>query len=976
MALKTYSYSSGSEFANIVRDIMRAGRDDNLRFVVPSRKDKHYWPGHENHNLWTWQDIYDDIAYDHRRHVLSPPDHFLILRDILNYAIRHYSEKAALLPGLKRPGFLSVISDDIRELLNEAVRPEQLINNPESDNPSEFLLYDVYSQYLDYLKTNDLLDSAQVYTAAYDEILENQEWGRDLVMVFAGFMSFNHGQLELVRAIVDRCRDTVIIKPEAYMSGFHDAASQFGIKSSPQKSSGRIIIIPSAEPGLEPEIIARTLSLWQSGEWQNGGEFPGFDAVGLMIDEGRQEQFAEALTRYHIPYGFMKGITINQTLPGKILSSLRHLSMRQFPSYDTAIMLTQPCFAGSGFPVMRAYKAGRSGLERWAEYLSERVNDPEEKLHDAFYSAMLAIEAIGKFCGAMKAGNTPSRIIRAFSEFLNAPGLWLNREDCIADFPEFDETRRITASAIQTVDEKVLALSELLPDLGRVGDEKLSGDAAYDFLEDWCKNSHVRAAIQLSNSVRIFMGQPPVLAFFPVWIMSGVTSKSWSPNVQSSPLLGNEERRLLREKGTYLPTTKEDAEQKEALFRRLIQAGESLTIISRPLLDDEGRPVSESPFMQKFVDDMTDWKCEKLNSEGINILLGSDGYTFPKIDAGNSASSREVPHVSARAYSVAASNIQELLGCPFLWWQKNRAKLYQPDSELVSPAEWGNMLHKYWEFVWKNYRQDMTSSGTHFVSIAKQEWDRLAKADDEAYSKFSHLLNDGRLKRRLEGVKFRAERLAGVQGQILDALHAKYEHESILLEDEAQMYTVADGIKFLGQCDRIEILRKHDGSRFALIADYKEGRKKSSSYDEGMDDISGRTWNTEPERCEFKHGLQLSLYAALFGRNYDCTLSGVYILGHEDGCVFGTFGSDTAGIFAGLMPYNSKGEKVIPSTDIEGRKTEGEYAMQCAVRVLKSGDFAPEYSLGPCRYCHIKSLCRKGEFRGEIVDTDDADSEE
>ena len=263
--------------------------------------------------------------------------------------------------------------------------------------------------------------------------------------------------------------------------------------------------------------------------------------------------------------------------------------------------------------------------------------------------------------------------------------------------------------------------------------------------------------------------------------------------------------------------------------------------------------------------------------------------------------------------------------------------------------------------------------------IARQEWRKLTDSKEvaEEYEKFHRLVADTRLRRKLDSIHFRVERLAGVQAAILDGLHgAGYIHRDILLEEDAHLMTHYDGVTFLGQCDRIEILRKPDGSRIALIADYKEGRKKSSSYDEGMDDISGRTWNIDPERSEFKYGLQLSLYAALFGRNYECTLSGVYILGHEDGCVFGTFGSDTAGIFAGLMPYNSKGEKVIPGTDIEGRKTEGEYAMQCAVRVLKTGDFAPEYSLGPCRYCHIKSLCRKGEFRGEIVDTDEADSEE
>ena len=593
----------------------------------------------------------------------------------------------------------------------------------------------------------------------------------------------------------------------------------------------------------------------------------------------------------------------------------------------------------------------------------------------------------------------------SFDKFLNTPGLWLERDDNISDYPELDESMRLTASAIETVSEKVTALRELLPDLGSVKDYGLRGEDAYDFLEDWCRNSHVRAPLQLSNSVQIFAGTPPVLSSFPVWIMSGVTQKSWSPNEKASPLLGNEERMRLNENGAFLPRTKEKAEQREALFRRLIMTGEKLTVISRPLLDDEGRPVSESPFMSKFLNDMTDWKMEKLNSEGlnsegINILLGSDGFTFEGIDPVGidpvgidpvNNTKRHVPCVKAHANTVAASNIQELLECPFLWYQHQSAKLYQPDSELVAPAEWGNMLHKYWESVWKIYREDMT---TRFTEIAESEWKKLIKSDkdDQNYGKFHQLVNDHRLKRRLEALAFRANRLAGVQAFILDALHKDYEHEAILLEDEAQLQSSYKddehkGINFTGKCDRIEILRGHDGSRIAFIADYKEGRMSAKSYDSGMKNLAGKSWNTGPEcnndpkRTEFKHGLQLSLYAAMFTEKwgFDVSgahiLSGVYILGHEDGRVWGSFSAGTRGIFAGFAPDNSEGKKIALDTDISGRVDEGRYAMECAVRILKTGEFYPDYDsekckFWKCKFCHIKSICRKGEFKGDITDGD------
>ena len=986
LILKVYSYGYGSMLGGIVSKILKehSGHEDRLRFVIPSRKDKYLWPEHnDGRKLWTWQYIYEDICISsgsNRKRVLSPPDHLLILKSILKEALSEYPDKVKALPGLQRPGFLSVLSDDIHELLNEAVRPSQLPHNPESDNPSEFLLPEVYSRYLEYLGNNSLLDSSQVYTAAYEALLEHKDWGKDLVMIFTGFLSFNHGQLELVEAVRDRCSETIIIKPEAFIKGFHDASSQLGEYTPSVPTSGRILSIPSADPSLEPEIIARTLALWHSGQWQEAGGFPGFDAIGLMIDEGRQEAFTEAFGRYGVPCGFMEGMTVSGTLPGKIVAALRHLSSRQFPAYDTAMLLTLPCFAGSTFPVMRAFRAGRSGLEHWEEYLKERVNDPNEKSPEVFRRALLSVQAIKKFCEAIKKHGLPSQIMKAFHDFLTTHELWLERYDDIADYPELDESRRITASAIQTVGEKVLALTELLPDLGRVQDKRLEGDDAYDFLEEWCRNSHIRHPVQLSDSVRIFTGTPPVLASFSVWIMSGITQKLWSPNMKSSPLLGNEEREKLREYEAYLPRTKEKADQREALFRRLIQTGEKLTVISRPLLDSEGRPVGESPFVGKFLDDMPGWKMEALSSEGINILLGSDGFTFPAIDPDETARiPREVPCITGKADSVGASDIQELLGCPFMWWQKRQAELYQPDTQLFSATEQGNMLHKYWQCVWSSYREDMAATGSTFKEIAKSEWKKLLALGTEDYAKFSGLVKDSRFRRRLDGLKFRAERLALVQAGIIDALHdAGYFHERILLEDEIQMKAAVDGVAFLGQCDRVEFMRRPGGSPFAFIADYKEGRKKSSGYDEGMKDITGKYWNTKKDTTVFKHGLQLSVYAALFGKNYGgYDLSGVYILGHEDGRISGTFSHETAGIFAKFMCDDGKGGTQASDTDMAGRISEGKYAMECAVRVLERGKFEPEYSSGPCRYCHIKSLCRKGEFRGEVAgdDGNDADSE-
>ena len=130
MAVRVDAYNYVSEIPALLEKTKKDFLPDNgdvsfLRFVVPSRNDKSWLPEKNINpkNIWTWDEIYKDIAAlsGKTKSVLSPPDHLLILNSILKNVLAQYPEKLEKLPGLKRAGFLGVISSDIRELLNEAV---------------------------------------------------------------------------------------------------------------------------------------------------------------------------------------------------------------------------------------------------------------------------------------------------------------------------------------------------------------------------------------------------------------------------------------------------------------------------------------------------------------------------------------------------------------------------------------------------------------------------------------------------------------------------------------------------------------------------------------------------------------------------------------------------------------------------------------------------------------------------------------
>ena len=157
--MKIISYSKGSELNNIISKISGSfkNKGKNLKFIIPSRKDKFWWYAQtENlkfdYDLWIWQNIYDDICSSinaARKVILSPPDHLLILKNILDAVLNSKPEKIKSWPGLSRAGFSGILSDDIHELLNEHVEPENLILD--ENEPSGFLLPEVYGQYLKYL---------------------------------------------------------------------------------------------------------------------------------------------------------------------------------------------------------------------------------------------------------------------------------------------------------------------------------------------------------------------------------------------------------------------------------------------------------------------------------------------------------------------------------------------------------------------------------------------------------------------------------------------------------------------------------------------------------------------------------------------------------------------------------------------------------------------------------------------------------
>ncbi len=990
--MRVIPYLEVSELDGLMRGFLPLGED--VRFVVPSRRDRNWWRERTGRGefgpadppadiLWNWQDLYEDVcAFCEARRLrpIEPPDHRLILSRLLGALLKESPELLSLWPGLGRSGFLDILSEDIRELLNEAVLPEQAEAGLIGEAPTAQVLPRLYRSYLEYLDANALMDSAQVCTATL-ALLEREPlpWGGDLTIVFAGFLSFTQAQVRLIRRLNGRCREVIVLKPHAGLADFHDAARQLEAltwEDEPRGVPGRVLQQRTSECELEAEAVARTLALWSAGKGPlaREGAFPGFGAIGMMLPADGEENAREALDRYAIPHSATQGLPIDKTLPGRTLAAMWTLWNQDLPTYETALFLAQPCFAGDALSVSEALRAGPRGLSSWKIHLKE--SGASEKARGRKRASPLdALSALERFCRVLHRGGTPAELMGAFHRFLTERGLWLDRLTALPPgYPELDDAIRTTAAAIESVQEKFLALRELLPDIGPAGRAPLKDEEAAEFLLNWCRETRIRPEPPLSGAMTLYPGPPPVLASHPVWVMLGVSQREWPGRIAGSPLLGASERERLAEAEAWLPSVRDKHLQREALFRRLLRTGETLTLLSRAELDENGRPLPETPFLDRFVTD-AGWSLEELPPAGIDILLPGDGHIFPEVDAALAERTpRFVPSPEDRGTeprqppTLAVSALQTLLECPLRYWLQQRAGLRERPLGLVSAADWGSLTHKFWERVWRRFDRERDP----FPEVAEAEWRALASAEEE-YEAFGRLVRDRRLARGLEIVRFRVRRLASLQARILDRQErAGFRHRAVLLEEDATLLHEADGVLFSGRCDRVELLEDGDGRIHAVITDYKAGR--SARYEEGIKDLERYPWrsrnNDGPVRL--RRGLQLSAYALMYDSGEtDAVLAGVGFLGHQDGGLAGTFSEALKDLYAEELAGETKNNRCT----LEERREEAGYAMACAARLLKEGRFAPFYDSPSCRYCDMKSVCRRGEVIGEPLLAEDEETD-
>lgn len=905
--------------------------------------------------IMRWEELYREAASQlgtpksKLRRQIDPPDHWLVVHFVLKNLIREAeSINVNVPPSFKQRGFVELLGKTLRELLREEVLPEHLwrLNDCERcekgkclslGTESKRLLCRLYHDYVQYLEESSLMDSAQTATAVRhlleDAPLSAQRWLWGQTFVFVGFLSFTHGQLLLVRSLKDLGANIVVLTPNTGLD-IHDAQEQLRtitdeLAELKEEDSPQIVEAVLGDYRLELELLARYLVLWRKGYGPlhelSHMPFPGWGRIGIMVEQQRLPTLKEAFDRYGIPYFLENGPSVASTLLWQGARKAWEIAKNDFPTEETAWLLASSYMAAKDFPLEKALEKAPKGLEGWRSFLSS--NAP---------SCLKHLDRIVSFTQKIERGGTPSELYEALlnlagkAERTSQWGKALSWE--IQDLTELDEDARQTNQAIKELEEKALQIKEAEPDIGPAGEEPLRKEDAMAFLAAWAERSNLWRGVKIKGSISVYTATPPVLTYHDVWILTGADSSSWPGNLRQGPLLTDEERETLHDDPSlalgafHLPLLPEIRQQRHALLRRLMCCGTNLSIVSRPLQDDAGRPLRRSPFLEKALEGNTPW-AKRIHDSPLtrglkDVIPPDDDFRIKPLEVRekdtplvpkrfNLLRKKDLPtaRFTEKIEKAHLSDLDVWNDCPFRYMASRHLKIEEPVIGLFDTKRAGIFIHSLWENAWK---RKLTTS-MPLEEIVENIWDQ------ELGKHYPALLDPkGPLNRHNKRLKFQAKRLCKLQETLDEQL--KLSRKNLLTEKELSINV--EGCLFRGRCDRVDVVE--DG---VFIYDYKLGSSPN-----------------------YSKALQLASYALAWEQEEpSMPVNGVIYLCMGDGGF--------------VMASRSENEKA-PGKKFRSLSEQKERALEKLeewAKTLKEGNFPPNYNSDTCKVCGYRGLCRREE---------------
>lgn len=890
-----------------------------------------------DYKIRRWDELYryfsDELRVEKPRVQLDPPDHWLLLHGLVE---RYRGAGGELPAGARRRGFLSLLGDQIRELISEEVMPEHLQGLYAEDDVLGRCFTELYRAYLDELDKNGLSDSAGV-TSETRRLLDlpgGAEACKKLDLVLVGFSSLTHSQLALVRALVRLGAAVRLCAPVSDMAEAYGASQQFGVEGENLSRSFRpfqALRLEGGDPRQELETAARSLALWEQGQGELAslGAWPGWENVAFSVPRGRLAEAREVFSRYGLPCFWNFRLKLSETPLWRLSQSCLDAAAGGWQTEPVLRLLSEPWLCGASLDVRALRARHPRGADAWARALQ---NSPEAQ---TFEDCRLYAEKVNK-------GGAALDLLTALRELAGDRAREVAR--AAAPFPELDEEIRLFGEAKAELDRKILFIREVVRDLGELGAQKLSGGDAAAYLQAWAEGTTVAQPLPLSGCMTVFADTPPTLFHCSLWFLAGAEASKWPGGLKESPMLAEAQKEQLHAQSalgldrTHLPLLVEQRRQREFLFRRLIACGDRCSVICRSAADAEERPQEETTLLRAAESGGWVRTGEPTIRRGLGDLLAGLGEAAllpveartPNLWAENSLPEDRIRPAALGALcgSVSLSWVDDYALCPYLFALRRVIRCPEPSGDgEYDFLRGGSAVHSLWEGVWAEYAR---GGCVRTISALASE---LFEGVMMQY--YPELLWLPSLRRAKENLLYRVSCCARFQDDLelsLRPLRARVECEYDLPPMEC------GGVTFKGRCDRVDVLK--DG-RF-LLWDYKTG--KSDRY---------------------KSAFQLACYAlALEGQppvpGHGC--AGWGYVGQSDAGLSGLWDDDLASVLAAVQG------KRVPRAgkDKNARLEEARALLTQIVQSVKSGVYVPDYGCGFCGDCAFAALCRRGEMDGEI----------
>ncbi|MGD9667100.1 MAG: PD-(D/E)XK nuclease family protein [Synergistaceae bacterium] len=944
------TYYNISEKEERLSELYKEGGDKTV-FIVPSGLDKDAILSLISRRgsffgarpvIWTWSDLYKEVSQASQngpKRVIDPPDHDLIISYILSIFREEESDLRKDLPeGVFHSGFSEVLGNNIRELLTEDITPDELrVRLFNEDGPPEaspgYILLRLYSDYLAYLKENEIADSAQI-AALTGECLCSEASVKavsGLTFVLVGFLTFTGSQSMLIKKL-RKVAKTKFLLPETGLDGLHDSIVQVGAEYGERpKWDSAVFELKAGDFQLQFDAIARETALWAHGKgaFTVLGDIDDFGDIGIMVTTQHLSLIENSLQRYKIPFNVQVRGTVADTLIGELPKMIWNAFASGWESEKTAFLLASPLLRSSCFDLASSLSAFPEGSRAWKTLLRGK--------------SLQTFVAMEKLCREFDEGGTPPVILKIWLDFINGLDLQNALGSLIENIPSLDEILKDISSSVKELEKKIEILEDISKDIGPASRVHLKGSDAVSYISDWGHSATLPIRLPQSRSLTVYAGIPPVLTTHRYWIMTDADYNTWPGKLRESPLFDNESKNRFNNNcpvdegagrdNSHIPELHEEREQKEALFRRLIATSLKGTVISRSLTDHSGRPLGGSQFIDplfipqkgpgkwKSVGSIEYKPSDTMPSDGSLWFSGAEiPLSAEKKDRGVFPRSGE--GAASDVLTVSLSNIDEWTECPYRYWCRNNIKLKDHDRKLFDSLRAGSLLHAVWERSWREY----LSSPRSFALLSKNQWNKAAS------DYYPELLTDPRLERHADSMM----KQMGLVAELLDRIESSHEikkRTATELEYKIPEYCI-DGVIFKGRADRVDFF--NDGF---VVIDYKSNSSNSH-----------------------RNELQLAAYSVIISKITGAKALGYGWIGHRDASFYGYFTSRE------MSDAYQSGK---PKKKIEDFLDLAESTMEEMADSIKTGIFPAKYDSLMCRFCEFFVICRKKE--GYREDTENGD---